>query len=76
VACPPRSVGTIMAVFVPNSRVQAFEKPSGRPDLNRRPLEPPGMHPHLRHQVMSMFPQMKPRTGEQNRAAERTYERP
>jgi len=37
---------------------------------------PPGKHSHRRHQVIFVFPQMKPRTGEQNRAAERTYERP
>ena len=34
------------------------------------------MHTYPRHQATSLFPPMKPRTGEQDRAAERTCERP
>src|SRR5215475_8828399 len=33
-------VGMIMAVFVPISGYRSSKNPSGRPDLNRRPLDP------------------------------------
>src|SRR5215467_14557998 len=37
---PPRSGGNDHGSFHPQFRVQVFEKPSGWPDLNRRPLDP------------------------------------
>ena len=39
-ACPPRSGGNDHGSFHSQFRVRVFEKPSGRPDLNRRPLDP------------------------------------
>jgi hypothetical protein len=37
---PAGQVGMIMAGFVPNSGYKCSKNPSGRPDLNRRPLDP------------------------------------
>src|SRR5262249_33725892 len=37
---PAGQVGMIMAVFVPTSGYKRSKNPSGRPDLNRRPLDP------------------------------------
>jgi hypothetical protein len=37
---PAGQVGTIMADFVPNSGYKCSKNQSGRPDLNRRPLDP------------------------------------
>ena len=44
-----------MVGFVPISGYKCSKNQSGRPDLNRRPLDP-----QSRRQVISMFPQIKP----------------
>ncbi len=67
-------MGTIMAGFVPNWGLQVFEKPSGRRDLNRRPLDPqPCLHiPTI--SALSCFRGWTPCTGEQGRAVARCCE--
>ena len=52
---PAGQVGMIMVGFVPISGYKCSKNQSGRPDLNRRPLDP-----QSRRQVISMFPQIKP----------------
>jgi hypothetical protein len=50
--------------------LQAFEKPSGRPDLNRRPLDPQPCFPIPTTRSPSRCRRSRPRTGERDRAVE------
>jgi hypothetical protein len=69
-------VGMIMAGFVPISGYKCSKNLSGRPDLNRRPLDPQECIHIPATRSFPCFRRVKPRTGEQTRAAERTDERP